>query len=283
MISRRKLWIIATSIAAIAALLLLSASLSEFKLLPGRPFLLASEDLPTSAGPAAPLGNWLFRAWNALGILLLVLLPFAIIQFIISPTARKRVIRTLFTLVLTYVLWYMLFRTGLHGFLDVTQAQGTADSAQADQALLVEFNDLPPDWLVLAITAGLIMLLMATAWLVWRRNRVSSGPLPQVTRQAQQAIVALQAGGDIKDVVTRCYVEMSRALSAQRGLLREVAMTPREFEARLQQAGLPGQAVQRLTRLFESVRYGAKPPGEREQHEAIACLSAIVQAAGQAS
>ena len=283
MISRRKSWIIATSIAAIAALLLLSASLSEFKLLPGRPFLLAGEELSPSTSRAAPLGNLLVQVWNALGILLLVLLPFAIIQFIISPAARKRVIRTLFTLVLTYVLWYLLFRTGLRGFLEATQALGTINSAQAGEPLLVEFNNLPPDWLVLAITAGLILLLIATAWLVWRRGRVSSGPLPQVTRQAQQAIVDLQAGGDIKDVVTRCYVEMSRALSLQRGLLREVAMTPREFETRLQQAGLPGQQVQRLTRLFEGVRYGAKPPGEREQHEAIACLSAIVQAAGPVS
>jgi len=57
MISRRKSWIIATSIAAIAALLLLSASLSEFKLLPGRAFLLAGQDLPTSASPAVTVPN----------------------------------------------------------------------------------------------------------------------------------------------------------------------------------------------------------------------------------
>ena len=39
--------------------------------------------------------------------------------------------------------------------------------------------------------------------------------------------------------------------------------------------------VKKLTRLFESVRYGAASPSREEEQEAIACLSAIVKAYGQ--
>ena len=283
MISRRKPWVIAVSIVAVAALLLLSTSLSEFKLLPGRPFVLADQAPAPSGTPAAPAADLLIRVWNVLGILMIVLLPLAIIQFIISPTSRKRTIRTFMTLVLIYLLWYLVFRRGLRGLLEGAQARGTVSPTQPGWLAPVEFDSPPPDWLVLAIGAGLALLLIGAAWLLWRRLHPPISPLQQVAQEAQQAIVDLRTGGDVKDVVTRCYVEMSRALSVQRGIRRQADMTPREFEARLQKLGLPGEQVQQLTRLFEGVRYGAKSPGEREQNEAIACLTAIVQASGPAS
>jgi hypothetical protein len=57
-------------------------------------------------------------------------------------------------------------------------------------------------------------------------------------------------------------------------------MTPREFERELVRAGLPALPVERLTRLFEHVRYGVHAPGPEEQHEAISSLEAIVTALG---
>ncbi len=39
--------------------------------------------------------------------------------------------------------------------------------------------------------------------------------------------------------------------------------------------------IQRLTRLFENIRYGNKPSGKQEEQEAIACLTAIVKTYGQ--
>jgi hypothetical protein len=46
----------------------------------------------------------------------------------------------------------------------------------------------------------------------------------------------------------------------------------------LEEAGLPGKHVQQLTRLFEQVRYGAKVSDEQKERQAIACLTAIVEA-----
>jgi hypothetical protein len=60
-------------------------------------------------------------------------------------------------------------------------------------------------------------------------------------------------------------------------------MTPREFEQYLSQSGLRDEHIQQLTHLFESVRYGARVPGQREEAEAITCLTAIVQAYGKSA
>jgi hypothetical protein len=75
----------------------------------------------------------------------------------------------------------------------------------------------------------------------------------------------------------RCYYEMSRVLRQQRGIRRHQAMTPREFATFLEEAGLPTEAVRRLTELFEQVRYGAKSPGRDEGAQALACLETIVE------
>ena len=78
-----------------------------------------------------------------------------------------------------------------------------------------------------------------------------------------------------------CYARMSAAVSRKRGLVRKEAMTPAEFARRLEQAGLPGDPVQRLTRLFESVRYGAKQSNQNEINEAVSCLKAILHFCGE--
>jgi hypothetical protein len=54
-------------------------------------------------------------------------------------------------------------------------------------------------------------------------------------------------------------------------------MTPREFEMRLEEAGIPTTQVRRLTRLFEEVRYGDKRLGEQEERQAIVSLTSIVR------
>jgi hypothetical protein len=55
-------------------------------------------------------------------------------------------------------------------------------------------------------------------------------------------------------------------------------MTPREFEQHLAEAGLGDDHIRRLTRLFESVRYGSNIPTKAEEEEALSCLNAIAEA-----
>jgi hypothetical protein len=53
-------------------------------------------------------------------------------------------------------------------------------------------------------------------------------------------------------------------------------MTPREFEDRLINRGLPGESIKTLTRLFEQVRYGSLNANPGEEDQAVACLTDIV-------
>jgi hypothetical protein len=138
----------------------------------------------------------------------------------------------------------------------------------------------PPAWLTFVVTAGILAIVFGIAAVIWRRVTAGrrSSPLEMLAMEAQEAIEELRAGADLKDTVMRCYFEMSRILGEERGLRRKEAMTPREFEMTLKTAGLPGPPVERLTQLFETVRYGAHTPEAQEENEAVACLEAIVTA-----
>jgi hypothetical protein len=78
-----------------------------------------------------------------------------------------------------------------------------------------------------------------------------------------------------------CYYRMSDAVADKRDLQRKDSMTPSEFAVRLEQAGLPGEAVRRLTALFEAVRYGDRRSSQREVNEAVACLNSILIHCGE--
>jgi hypothetical protein len=74
---------------------------------------------------------------------------------------------------------------------------------------------------------------------------------------------------------------MSDVVSNKRHLHRAIAMTPHEFALRLEQAGLPGDAVSRLTRLFEAVRYGDRKSSPKDVNEAVNCLTTILHYCGE--
>jgi hypothetical protein len=101
--------------------------------------------------------------------------------------------------------------------------------------------------------------------------------------QARAAIESLEKGSDLRDVVLQCYAEMIRVVREQRGLRRDRTVTAREFTDYLVAAKLPEQHVNRLTSLFEKVRYGSKPAAQGDELEAIASLRAIVRACEEAA
>jgi hypothetical protein len=140
--------------------------------------------------------------------------------------------------------------------------------------------------LVTIITLVIMALVIGAAWWLWQvylRHRSRPDPARLLAREARQAVKTLEAGSDLKDTVTRCYRDMSRVLHEQRGITRQIAMTPREFEIHLAHIGFRDDHIQRLTRLFESVRYGANPVSERDKREAMDCLNAIVSVYGGAT
>ena len=144
-------------------------------------------------------------------------------------------------------------------------------------------TDAPPpilDWLVTA--AAIVLALVAAALLgliIWGLTlRRKPNNLPElISQHAQDALDELEAGGDFRDVVIRCYAQMSRVLLQERGLERQTGMTPHEFEQTLKTMGFPDEPVQNLTHLFEETRYGSEPPDQEGVGMAIESLKAIVE------
>ena len=266
---------------AVVAIVILSIGLSELELRPGQPFSLERKPPVSGGSYSIGGGSTLVTVIRVFFIVAVLFLPFAIIQLIVSPKARKRLLRQLVSLLPFFILLHLLMRAQLN----VTGEQVQPSDVSPDTLSLaptVAFTPNPPPWLTVATSLGLAvlvaMVLVGVLWLVWRHRYQPKSPLKQLAQEAQDALDALLTGADLKNVVMRCYFEMARVLNEQRGIKRQRDMTPREFRSRLEEAGLPGEPIRQLTRLFEEVRYGTKVPSEGEEHQAIACLTAIVEA-----
>jgi hypothetical protein len=287
---RKKLWLLLFAGAAIVALTLLSATLHELELSRfGRPLPATGE--PFSLAGIAPwsgnLLNFLYVAFFVLGSVLILV---GIVYVIVSRKARKDFLRR-FMYGLLPLLILVAIRVWI-GSVEEPPTEATPgppgqpiaaqDVAEAVPPPVLNLDLTPPKWSVWFVAIVLALLiataLVAVVWYLWLRKRRPAGALEQLAQEAQEALDALLAGEDLRDAVMRCYFEMSRVLWLQRGLIRQEAMTPREFEVSLREVGLPDRAIRQLTRLFEGVRYGAKEPGPAEARQAVDCLTTIVQA-----
>jgi hypothetical protein len=101
--------------------------------------------------------------------------------------------------------------------------------------------------------------------------------------EAEKARQALMTGLDLKDVILKCYRQMSLAVEKEQGIERKDFMTTREFEDVLEAAGMPHAPIHQLTQLFEAVRYGNWQPNPMDEQKAIDCLQAIVSYSRDAS
>lgn len=139
----------------------------------------------------------------------------------------------------------------------------------------------PPELIWLAwIGLGLVAVLLGVSIIRWKQNHQSVDPL---RLEAEQALRALRAGQDYRNVVVRCYEQMSVALQEEKGIELEQAMTTRDFERLLQARGLARTPVHRMTQLFEAARYGYQPPSSQDEQDAVDCLNQIVEGNRQES
>jgi len=292
-LTRQKLKLLFLLSIAVITATLLAGSLTQLELLPGEEFPLGailqafrSEGRPVF--PSIPVPVNIMRLLIACVWLLFIL---SIIIFIISPEARRDMLKRIMRFILLFLLIYGL----MHVMQDLVQQpepqiQEPGASGELGEEPVEplpappDFVVNPPGWFVTGVTIFLICLLLGIGWFIWRYfSRLGDEPatLERLAHEAQEALKGLQAGADLRDVIMRCYFEMSQILNNERGLRRQQAMTPREFETYLAESGLQSEHIQRLTRLFESVRYGNKSPGRQEEQEAITCLTVISQTYGR--
>lgn len=269
-------------------LVVLAMSLSSLVLAP-------AQDLPIpqiqnkSAAPSGglPGGDLLIAVAQAVMALTLVALPIIIIHSLMTPGGRRRLLVASVLLILAFIVASYLQGHRNENGNNLQQAGLNAGvpiygNQSGDGSDIPRFPANPPSWIILAIIlAASVVISAAGLWAIrvaGRRNVAPDSPLDQLAEQAQTAIDALGAGADLRQTVIRCYQDMNRVVREETGIVRESAMTPREFEARLVSQGLPREGVSTLTRLFEQVRYGSISADGREEALAVSCLTDIVKA-----
>jgi hypothetical protein len=212
-----------------------------------------------------------------------------LVASILSPELRKRLIRMFLVFAFSFWAIFYLLENELLTLPNLSMGAGAAAGAVAeDIPPLPEFAppDIP-DWVNYLVSLGVVVTLLALAWGLsrwWQRVnslRISPDALDDLAEIARSSLDDLMAGQDWDDVIVGCYARMSAVVSHRRGLQRKEAMTASEFARRLEQAGLPGDPVRRLTRLFESVRYGARKSSQDEIDDATDCLRAILHSCGE--
>jgi NADH:ubiquinone oxidoreductase subunit 5 (subunit L)/multisubunit Na+/H+ antiporter MnhA subunit len=122
--------------------------------------------------------------------------------------------------------------------------------------------------LVLLIASGMIV------WLIFKPKPSKEGhETPQVIQIVANAVEELEKGGELSDIVLRCYRDMCKILGQKVTMSRD--LTAREITRALLHAGVQEKEVARLTDLFERVRYGRHITGPGEQAEAVTLLKTV--------
>jgi hypothetical protein len=280
------------AVLGLGALVVLSLGLRDIRFNPAQP--IGRAEAETSA-PSAGLGEVFedaslrsqFLVWGA-AILLIFL-----ISLLLSPEGRKYLLRLVIRVFSTYWLIYFLMRNygdRLSSLANLNLSGlvlGQPGEAGSDVPPPVFIPPQESSWLTYVVSLLFIVFVIFVGWRVWVFVRQFSlptsneKPLEELAKIARSSLHDLSQGGDTSDVIMKCYFRMSSVVSDKRMLHRKDSMTPSEFATRLVQAGLPGDAVQRLTRLFEAVRYGGYRSGQKDINEAVACLTSILNYCGE--
>ena len=278
---------------ALVAMLLLAAGVSELEFRPGVPAPANGQVQSEALGGVPPEMDEAFRtAFRIFASIIVFGLPVVIIHSLLTPEARKSLLKAMVPIVLFGLLVYLALRAS-SSLEEQAQPGPTAVAGEAqstpvpEQTVEVaagvanEMDGVAPEWLILGAIVSLALIialiLVGTGRFLPRYSARPAPPLSELADQAEDAVEAIRAGADLRDTVLLCYSRMTQTLRDQRGIWREGAMTPREFETYLTRSGIPGEHVRQLTRLFEKVRYGAKAIAAEDERQALLSLGAIVE------
>jgi hypothetical protein len=290
--------VLTLAVLALLSLVLLTNTLSRLDFLPSQPIGGGSSDsvarqpldvegmLRTVAG--VPFWKQLaFWAASFVGLLL--------ITSLLNAELRKQLIYAfLRTASFLLILFYIIKREPqlFVGFLSriASVGQNLTVSPETNSSPAPVFE--PPQqtsWLSFAVALGIILAVVLFFWWVnrlWvhiRERNASHQSLNEIAGIARDSLDELKAGRNYDNAIVECYDRMSDVIAKKQGLQRAHTMTPSEFAARLTRAGLPRDPIQKLTNLFEAVRYGRQSAGQAEINQAIHCLTSILAHCGETS
>jgi hypothetical protein len=261
-------------VAAFAAMLL-AIGMPKVELMPGVPVPHAIATLKPAPSDAAPVGsiNGAILYQIIMEALIVLLLAYGGYRAIKHGNWKEIATPSLIVLFLAVLLFFITSSD--------SRFPRSAELVPSPTAAGVEIVNTPPFpmatiflWLAWILLAGGILML---GFLIFHRPAKSTQIHDAVGLEAEDALRELTMGGDLRNVIVRCYLQMSIALRQEKGITLEQTMTAREFELLLTAHGFPLAPVRQLTRLFEKARYGAEPSDLVDETLASDCLQAIVR------
>ncbi len=282
---------------ALGALTVLAISLNTIPFREAQLYAEPKLEAPAApAAPAPPLQSGV-PLWKQLLVMGLLILATILIGVLISPAFRKRLLKLLLRMIIWGVALYIVLALYpqilqlLAQFIKLPEQLMKASQLQSNDPSLAPMPlfepPRPSSTLSYVISFAFVLLMLVALWGFyrgWQRYAALTSPqkpLDDIARIARSSLDDLLAGRESSDVIINCYLRMSDVVAQRRRLHRETAMTPHEFAQRLEQAGLPGEAVTQLTRLFEGVRYGDRKSAPKDVNEAVRCLQTILQYCGE--
>ncbi len=237
------------------------------------------------SGTFGSVGESVFQIFRYLYLVAWILFPVALLYMLLTKEGRKRLLKELLRVFPFVVLVLLLgqYLKGLIGKLASTGETGGNARVLPEGGLYPgpqeTFLPSSPSWATWIASFALAVLIVAgiclVAWLIWKRRK-KQAPMVRIAEEAQTALDAIESGGDLRNIVIRCYYDMVQVLTEFRGIRRGADMTPHEFQQRLEEKGFPREPVRALTALFEEVRYGQATPGKYEEQRAVSSLTSIV-------
>jgi hypothetical protein len=289
-----KHWKIILICAALLALVFLSIGLRDVEFKPSQSTGLENQGEDDSGRPLKIPSFLSLTSFQQVIILLVIVGLLVAMWFVLPADVRKRLSIILFVLTLFVVLYSHFFEP------KTVSREGAptqpANSENLEPAANVTPQSLPPPtefqppqvsyWALYLVGFAMAGILFLAGWMLYRFRQ----PKPvlaefeaweEIGEAARLALDDLAAGHAEEDAVIRCYERMSGVVNQRRGLQRADSMTAAEFATRLEAGGLPRDAVRRLTRLFESARYGLGSSRPMDVEEAKACLTEIARFCGE--
>ena len=273
------------AIAVILALLVISSSLTNLRFKTGYRLRFRREAVEI---PDMSTGGFVLVKSEAVWIVfrtliysfLIISLAMLVLGLVFKQT-RKRAIRALIVSLSFVIFLFIGWNVARNRMRDQEQQESPGSDRDyeyvyEDVVEPEEFNGSVSDTVAIIVSLLLVVLAGFIAYRIWNRVRNRWKTVPaDLADEARRARDLIEAGADLKNTVLRCYYEMCRIADEQRNIRRQESMTTREFENVLLEEGLPVESVDRITRLFERVRYGSEELAQEEEQEALQCLSEI--------
>jgi hypothetical protein len=287
-LGQNRVVIILLALGGILALGVLASGIRDMKFREPDPFYI---EWPTGANQAFTQVVQQMEALPIEKVILfwtVVLVFTAVVIMLINPKYRWKILKAVLRAALIFIaLVWALKALAQSVSSKMTQPGGLFQNGinnQNQNTLPVYSPPAEVPWISYLVSLGILSGLVLAGWWLWNLNKKPlTGVRQNIADIARETLDQIAEGDDFGDAVSSCYFRMTEAVRNVRGLERQDDMTPAEFAYRMESVGLPGEPVHRLTRLFESVRYGAKKPGEQETREAVVCLNEIITACGAGS